>query len=106
MHLADLARLAFDLVAQDVRLHAGGARQRGRGLERLLRRRDHVHRVAGEARVAGLGVSNAPLSQAAAHRGRHGDGVAREDRQRVGAGGGVGHRRAAGDHLGASPARR
>jgi len=34
---------------------AGGARDRGRRLETLLRRRDHVNRVAGEAGVARLG---------------------------------------------------
>ena len=55
VHLADLARLAFDLVAEDVRLDAGGARRRGSGFERLLRRGDQVRSWPANTRVAGLG---------------------------------------------------
>src|SRR6478752_5303370 len=53
VHLADLARLAFHLVGEDVGLDAGGARRRCSGFERLLRRGDHVRGVATEHAVAG-----------------------------------------------------
>ena len=65
VHLADLARLAFHLVGEDVGLDAGGARRRCSGFERLLRRGDHVRGVATEHAVAGLGGSSSPLSSRA-----------------------------------------
>ena len=43
---------------------------RGGGLEALLRRGDHVHRVAGEARVAGLGRLEGAALQAGTRGGR------------------------------------
>ena len=66
MHLAHLARLALDLVARTWASRPRRARHRGRGLQRLLRRGDHVHLVAGEARRRrASGVSKAPLSRPA-----------------------------------------
>ena len=51
VHLADLARLAFDLVAQDVRVDARPrAPAPAAASSALLRRGDQVHLVAGEAR--------------------------------------------------------
>ena len=100
VHLADLARLAFDFVAEDVRRDAGGAGDGGGGVERLLRRGDDVDDVAGERRVARLRRLEVATLEAGAQRGRHVDGVAVKDRERVGAGRRVGHGRAAADHRG------
>ena len=83
MHLADLARFALDAVGQDVRRKPGRARQRRRRLERLLRRRDHVDRVAFEARIAGLGGFERARFESGARRSLDLDPVAREDRQRI-----------------------
>ena len=52
--LADLARLAFDRVAEDVRRHAGVARHLRRGFERHLRRGDEAGFDRRQARIAGL----------------------------------------------------
>jgi hypothetical protein len=46
MHLAHFARFAFDLVAQDVGVHAHGTGRVCRSLQRLLRRGRHVDAVA------------------------------------------------------------
>jgi hypothetical protein len=96
VHLADLARLAFHLVGEDVGLDAGG--ERCSGFKRLLRRGDQVRGVATEHAVAGLGGFQLAALEPGTHRERHLDAVAVEDRERIGAVGGIGHRRAAGDH--------
>ena len=96
--LADLARFALDLVAEDVRLDAGGARRGGGGFERPLRRGDDVHRVAGEGRRRRAWASPARRSRGRARiAARDRDRVAVQHRQRIGAGGRIGHRRAAAD---------
>ena len=100
VHLADLARFAFDLVAQNVRLDARRACQRRSRLQRLLRRGDQVHGVAFEARVARLGRLECAALQATQRGIGNGDGVAVQDRQRVGAGARIGHGGAAGDDFG------
>ena len=100
MHLADLAALALDLVRQDVGLDACGAGNGRSGFQALLRRGDHVHLVAFEARITRLGRLEGAALQPGARGGRDRYAVAREDRQRVGAGRAVGHRRAAGDDFG------
>ena len=78
VHLADLARFAFDLVAEDVRLESLClARRGGRGLQALLRRGDQMQaRGRRTAASPGFGVSNAPLWQAGARGRRHLDAVA------------------------------
>jgi hypothetical protein len=70
VHLADLARLAFHLVGEDVGLDAGGARRRCSGFERLLRRGDQVRGVATEHAVAGLGGFQLADLEPGTHRGR------------------------------------
>ncbi len=75
-----------------------GARRRCSGFERLLRRGDQMRGVATEHAVPRLGSFQLAALEPGTHRGRHLDAVAVEDRERIGAGGGVGHRRAAGDH--------
>ena len=50
-HLSHVARLALERIAKNVGRDARGVRHCGRGLERHLRRRDHVH---GGARHAGV----------------------------------------------------
>ena len=52
---------------------------RGGGIERLLRRRDEMHRVAGERRIARLRRLQRAALEAGADRRRHGDRVAVED---------------------------
>ena len=69
-----------------------------RCLQRLLGCRDHVHRMAGKADIAGLGGFQRTGLQRCVHGGGNVDAVARQDVQRVSAGAGVGDRGAAGDH--------
>jgi hypothetical protein len=78
MHLAHLAALALDLVAQDVGVQAGAAGQRGGGFQAGLRRGDHAHLVAGKQASPGLGVSKAPLSSPARAASGQRDAVARQ----------------------------
>ena len=103
VHLAHLARLALHLVGQDVRRHPRRARRIRRCLQRLLGCRDHVHRMAGKADIAGLGGFQRTGLQRCVHGGGNVDAVARQDVQRVSAGAGVGDRGAAGDHGGVVP---
>ena len=72
--------------------------QRGCGLQRLLRRGNHVHRMAGKTRVAGFGRLQAAGLQCGANGRGHIDAIARQNGQRIGAGGRVRHGGAAGDH--------
>ncbi|CAM3824697.1 hypothetical protein ACAN107058_17550 [Paracidovorax anthurii] len=71
-----------------------GARRR---LQGLPRRGDEPHGLPVRA-GAGLGRLQRAGLQRRAHRRGHGDAVAVEDAQGIGAGGGIGHRGAAGDH--------
>mmetsp|Transcript_10043 Transcript_10043/g.40906 ORF Transcript_10043/g.40906 Transcript_10043/m.40906 type:complete len:403 (-) Transcript_10043:865-2073(-) len=98
MHAADNARLAFDLVAQDVGRQPLGARRIGRRLQAHPRRGQHHKLVAGQALIAGLGRLEVTALQPGAGGGRQLDAVAAADGQRVGAGRGIGHRGAGGDH--------
>src|SRR5205809_701849 len=94
MDLADLARFALDLVAEDVRIDARRSREpRGR-VERLLRRGDEMNLVAGERRIARLRSLERAAFQSRAYMRRDGDRVAVDDGERVGARGRIGHRRA------------
>ena len=98
VHLAHLARLALDLVGQHVRVDAGAARQRGGCLAGCAAAWPRgAPRGRRSAASPGFG-SRRRRFEALARGGRHVDAVAREDAQRVGAGGRVGHRGAAGDH--------
>ena len=96
-HGADLARLAFQRVAQDQRREAQGARFGGHRLQRHERRGDHAVLAAGEARVAGLGRLLLRLFEMRGDRGGRRDPVMREERARFGEGRGVGHGGAGGD---------
>ena len=72
------------------------ARPGGR-FERHLRRGDHARFAACEARIARLDRFAVAAFEQRAHRRGHFDAVALEDRERVGAGGRIGHRRAGRD---------
>ena len=102
VHLADLARLALDLVAKDVRRDAGARAPRAAAASSaLLRRGDHVHlrgrRSAGRpAWASRRRRSRARRAPPAAARCRSACRIASASAQVRG----VGHRRAAGDDLG------
>ncbi len=91
VHLADLARLAFDLVAEDVCADACVARHLRRGLQALLRRRDQVHARGRRSRIAGFrGFEGAALqalrAPPAGYRWRSAAGCASASAQVVGSG--------------------
>jgi hypothetical protein len=96
--LPTFTRFAFDVVAEDVRIEARRSRQRRGRIERLLRRRDEVDLVAGERRIARLGRLQHTALEVGADPRRHRDRMPFEDGERLGAGGRIGHRRAAADH--------
>ncbi|MNS82771.1 hypothetical protein D3C72_1165250 [compost metagenome] len=97
MHFGHVARLALDAVREDVRGQAQFARPGRGGFERLLGAGQRDAAVAGKARIAGLGRFAGAALQVPAHVGGHLDLVFGDDRQRVGTGGGVRQRGAAGD---------
>ena len=96
-HLAHVAGLALDAVAQQHGGDAGGAGHLGGGLQGHLGGGDQVGEHPGEARVAGFHRFAAATLQQGPGAGRQIDGVAADDGQGVGAGGGIGHGGAGGD---------
>ena len=68
--------------------------------KRLLRCGDHVHGMSGKDCFTGFGGFERATVQRSAHGIRHNDAIALENGQCIGTGGGVRHRRAAGDDAG------
>jgi hypothetical protein len=91
MHLADLARLAFQVVTQDMDFHAGCLGSPGGGLQALLWRRHEVHGMPAEQGVARFGGLQPARLQRREHRCRQVDGVTAHHRQRILATGRIGH---------------
>ncbi|MOA37583.1 hypothetical protein D3C78_1591870 [compost metagenome] len=88
--LGDFPRFAFQ-VAEDQRLHTGGAGLLSGGVEGALRGGDHGEVAARQAFVARLHRFRTWIFQPGADMRRHIDGVALEDFQGVGGGGRIAH---------------
>ena len=89
-HLADVARFAFDAVAQNQRCDARRARDRRRGFERHLRCRNDRKLRARETRVAGFDRFARTGFEHAHRGGRRVDRVAPNNVERVRARGRIG----------------
>ena len=96
-HLADVARFAFQRVAQDVRAVAGLTRHAGGGFQRHLRRGNHAHLGALQPGVTRLDGFPAAALQHRQNFSWHVNAVAPDHGQRVVAGAGIGHGRAGGN---------
>ncbi|MCY1233854.1 hypothetical protein D9M72_464120 [compost metagenome] len=96
-HLADIAGLAFDGVAEHMHRIAGVAAHLRGGLQRQPRRGDPLGADARQARIAGLERLGRIRLQRGQHMGGQVDGVAPDDRQCIGARGRVGNGRAGGN---------
>ena len=97
-HLPDLARLAFDRVAEDEGAIAGPLRDLRCGLERRLRSGDDAGLGASESRVTGFRSLGLGVLKPRHDRWRRGDAVALDDRPGVGERGRVRRGRTRGDH--------
>ena len=97
MDLADFPRFAFHFVAQDIRRQACSTRSFGGSFQTLLGRSHHVDLMATESDIARLWRFKHAAFEVGHHAGGHLYAVALQNRDCIGAGCGIRHRRTAGD---------